>query len=127
MDNKQTSKRSIPKSVWWSMMPSCFVAFVWASDFVFSKLSHDGPQSLIAILSIISLPIAFAMFLVLVWTPLLGATLTACALFRLARPYYSWKAWIVFAALLVPFYYCFHILLTLPTMTAYRQFLHLYP
>jgi hypothetical protein len=125
MENKQTTKRNVPKSVWWSIIPSCFVALVWGADFVFNKLSHDGPQALTAILTILSLPIAFAMFLVLVWTPLLGITLTACTLCRLAKPYYVWKEWILFAVLLPPFCCCFQILLTLPTMAAYRQLLHL--
>lgn len=116
----------IPAILRWSIVPSCLVAGIWALDFISNKLPHEGPQGLIAILSVISFPIAFLLFLVLAWTPILGISLAVCLIFRPLRSSCGWSAWIVFAALLLPFYYCFHNLLTLPTMAAYRQMFHLH-
>jgi hypothetical protein len=92
-----------------------------------SKLSAlQADNTLNGILTLISFPIFFAVFLVLVWTPLLIITLTVCTLFPAARSFCNRKSWVVFATLLLPFYLCFQIMLTMPTMAAYRQFFHLH-
>ena len=127
MDSLQTSsykKPSVPYIVWWSAAPSCLIAFLWVNDFIANKVSNAGPLDRLA--SIIGYPFAFALFFIIVWTPLLGITLTVCMFVQGAKPYYSRKLWIVLAVLLLPFYICFHILLTAPSMAAYRKFFHLH-
>lgn len=116
----QSKNSDIPRIVWWTVLPCLCVAAVMTLDFI-SKLPKEGPG-----IGDLLLPVAyifqFLMFLVLLWTPILGITLLICTPFKSGRLYCGWRAWLVFVVLLIPFYYIFQISSVSPLVHDYFRY-----
>ena len=106
--SKQQNGAKVPRIVIWTGIPSCILAAILSCRLWFFILAQGqgGNAGFVSVevVEFFGFLVYFFFFSFSIWTPVLGGTLIVCAVLRIGRPYYSWKVWILFAILLVPFF-----------------------